>query len=78
MLRLPNKPGRMIAKDKEAKQVVDEDRKAVGDLGDWEQNTLKEANPKWRDPDAPELEVVEKVDPKSQAAAAKGKKATKK
>ena len=76
-VKIPHKPGTMIAKEREAKQIVDEDRKAVCDLGDWEQNTLKEANPKWRDPDAPEVEVVEKVDPKAQAAA-KGKKATKK
>ncbi|RZA13443.1 MAG: hypothetical protein EOP10_29740 [Proteobacteria bacterium] len=59
---------------------MEEEEKAVKSLFDWEQTTLKEANPNWRDPDAVEPEVPkiqEKADPKNAKKPAAKKKAAK-
>jgi hypothetical protein len=56
--------------DRVRQEELEEEEKAVKSLFDWEQNTLKEANPKWRDPDAVEPEMP-KVDPKADPKNAK-------
>jgi hypothetical protein len=38
-------------KDREKLEVLQEDERTLKELDDWEQNTLKEANPNYRDPD---------------------------
>lgn len=48
-------------KDKCRKDELDEEEEAVKSLSLWEQTTLKEGNPKWRDPDAAEKEEEEKA-----------------
>jgi hypothetical protein len=47
--------------------------KDVHDLGKWEQTTLKEARPDWKDPDTVELPSLgAQLGDKKGAAAAKG------
>lgn len=55
-------PGRLTWKQKEEIAQRQDEVKAVLDLGDWEKTTLKEANPKWRDPDDFELDPQPKPD----------------
>jgi len=62
-----NKPKGTKWTDKLKKEELDEEEKAVKSLFDWEQTTLKEANPKWRDPDAVEPEVPKTQDTKAAA-----------
>jgi len=53
-----NKSTGMKWKDRVKLEEKAEEEKAVLSLFDWEKTTLKEANPKWRDPDAVEAEVI--------------------
>jgi len=66
-----NKPKGTKWTDKLKKEELDEEEKAVLSLFDWEQTTLKEANPKWRDPDAVEPEMPKAQDIKIDAKNAK-------
>jgi hypothetical protein len=43
-------------KDRVKREELEEEQKAVASLFEWEQTSLKDGNPKWRDPDAPEVE----------------------
>jgi len=52
-----NRTKGMTWKDRVKKEEKDEEEAAVKSLFDWEKTTLKEANPKWRDPDEVELEA---------------------
>jgi len=63
-ITFPLNPDRVTWKDKEKFEMIGEEKKAVRELDDWEQTTLKEANPKWRDPDQFDFEAPKKVDPK--------------
>lgn len=54
----------MTWKDRVKMEQKNEEEKAVQSLFDWEQTTLKEANPKWRDPDTVEPEMPKKFDTK--------------
>jgi hypothetical protein len=71
--QVQNRPKGTTWKEKCRKDELDEEEAAVKSLFAWEQTSLKEGNPKWRDPDAAELEEAEKakaakevkVDPKN-------------
>jgi hypothetical protein len=59
-------PGRLTWKEKEEISVHNDELKAVKELFEWEKHTLKEANPKWRDPDDFDIDIPQKVeDPKN-------------
>jgi len=62
--QLNNKPKGTTWKDRVKQEEKDEEEKAVLSLFEWEKTTLKEANPKWRDPDEVELEAPKKQDVK--------------
>ena len=65
-IKFPLNPDRITWKDKEKMDAIIEEKKAVKELEDWEKTTLKESNPKWRDPDAFDFDAGKKtvVDPK--------------
>jgi len=48
-------------KEKCRKDELDDEESAVKSLSVWEQTTLKEGNPKWRDPEAAEREEEERA-----------------
>jgi len=51
-------------KDRVKQEEREEEERAVKSLSEWEQTTLKEGNPKWRDPDAVDVEVPKKPETK--------------
>jgi len=55
----------MTWKDRVKMEEKNEEEKAVLSLFEWEQTTLKEGNPKWRDPDAVEPELPKVIDQKN-------------
>jgi hypothetical protein len=63
-IKFPLYPDRVTWKDKEKIDQVRDEKKAVKELDEWEQTTLKESNPNWRDPDKFEFDMPKKVDPK--------------
>jgi len=73
-IELKNIPIKVWREDKEKMDEKKEEEKAVMSLFDWEQTTLKEANPKWRDPDAVEPEMPSKVIDQKNAKKPAGKK----
>jgi len=48
-------------KDRVKREELEEEQKAVASLFEWEQTSLKDGNPKWRDPDAVEVEAPKPV-----------------
>jgi len=57
-------PGRLTWKEKEQIDQKTDEVKCVQELFDWEKQTLKEANPKWRDPDEVNLDDLPKAEDK--------------
>eukprot|EP01016_Furgasonia_blochmanni_P055231 TRINITY_DN9202_c0_g1_i3.p3 TRINITY_DN9202_c0_g1~~TRINITY_DN9202_c0_g1_i3.p3 ORF type:complete len:167 (+),score=39.71 TRINITY_DN9202_c0_g1_i3:379-879(+) len=67
-VKFPLSKGRTLWKDRERNETENEDLKSVVNVHSWENTTLKEANPKWRDPDTIELPDRAVDDKKSGAA----------
>lgn len=78
MSKIKRDPNKLTWKEKEKKDARQEDLNALDELASWEQNTLKEANPKWRDPDKedgpPDIVKNVVVDKNKKPAVIPGKK----
>jgi len=67
-------PGRLTWKEKEQIEQLTDEMKCVKELFDWEKQTLKEANPKWRDPDEINLEDLPREEKNTKGAQKTGRK----
>lgn len=70
-------PGKLTWKERKAMEEAKEDKNQVDELDQWEENTLKEANPNWKDPEKffdNEDNDINKGDPKKDNKKAAKKK----